>query len=508
MHSIDRHWPVMFVPVIVVLAMLLVAYIVLYGLTGESPQWMISRIDWLSWNTCLNVYIAVIGAIFGWGSILYGLRARRRERIRMRALAGDVSAMPVVSSSANLSLEATTDAMRDEPLTLHWSDKSVVTASQDGLRWQRPKKRDVVILWSEAHLLERWKPYHLFRREKPDPKAPEIIAYGYCLYGRGNAFIEWTDAPESQAAGERLSWERKQRLEEELLSIVTAHTRLPVRSMGSPISSQDTQGKQSRSLRGISLYGSILVQVIVLIPLVTGILALVAPLTRSLILNLSVAIVIGGVGLVLLVADVKGLIAVYRPHAPVPPPIVQLPLVPLVVTPDTTVAIRASLRLRDRLLNILLVAVGLASSVYLVVRALQDFPDTDFQHFSLTNLHALALNMFGLCAIIGIMFVAVGTFSRATIYSADVTGLHRGRGKKALSIPWHDVVILTATVLPPQKLESFDVIEAPPYSNEISWPADARWVRPPEGILADNAGAQFAAIVAARAGVQLTTQWE
>lgn len=56
MHSIDRHWPVMFVPVIVVLAMLLVAYIVLYGLTGESPQWMISRIDWLSWNTCLNVY--------------------------------------------------------------------------------------------------------------------------------------------------------------------------------------------------------------------------------------------------------------------------------------------------------------------------------------------------------------------------------------------------------------------------------------------------------------------
>lgn len=220
------------------------------------------------------------------------------------------------------------------------------------------------------------------------------------------------------------------------------------------------------------------------------------------------AIVIGGVGLVLLVADVKGLIAVYRPHAPVPPPIVQLPLVPLVVTPDTTVAIRASLRLRDRLLNILLVAVGLASSVYLVVRALQDFPDTDFQHFSLTNLHALALNMFGLCAIIGIMFVAVGTFSRATIYSADMTGLHRGRGKKALSIPWHDVVILTATVSPPQKLESFDVIEAPPYSNEISWPADARWVRPPEGILADNAGAQFAAIVAARAGVQLTTQWE
>ena len=59
------------------------------------------------------------------------------------------------------------------------------------------------------------------------------------------------------------------------------------------------------------------------------------------------------------------------------------------------------------------------------------------------------------------------------------------------------------------ELTSLSVQESPPQSKTISWRADARWVRRPDGASpTDNAGAQFAAIVAQRAGVQPTTRWE
>jgi hypothetical protein len=67
--------------------------------------------------------------------------------------------------------------------------------------------------------------------------------------------------------------------------------------------------------------------------------------------------------------------------------------------------------------------------------------------------------------------------------------------------------MLATNVSRPNKLKSFEVIESPPRSQIIAWRADARWVQRPESAPTDDAGAQFAAIVAQRSGLEPTTQW-
>ena len=498
MHSKDRQWPLIFGFAVMLLAIFPIEFVLEYALAGISIQQMVSTVDWYSWNNCSIVILIVAGAIFVATLIRYGFQARRREQRRARALDGNASAMPVVS---DLSPESSADALSHVPLTLHWNNGDVIMATTEGLRWQRPRRRAVSLAWTEARLLERWERGILGARKKP-----EIAEYGYCLYASARKYIEWTDAPAGQVPGDHLSWKEKEQLQHTLLTLVMAHTQLPLRTTANP-ESEDAQ-RQRRFLGGFSLAGSAFVLATVLFPLATALLALVAPLTRSFALNFAVAVVIGGIGLALLVAALRGMLTILRPHTSMPPPVVSLPLVSPAVTDDTRATICVGSRLRDRLLNLLLMVVGLVGSIYLVARALQDFPNTDFKHFSFTNLHALALYMFMLCALLGIMFVGAGTFRRATLFSADAMGLYWGRGRKMQTIPWDDVAILTAIVSLSQHLESFKVTGAPPQSNTVDWPADARWAEPPVGGSADGAGAQFAAIVAHRAGIQPTTRWE
>jgi hypothetical protein len=82
-------------------------------------------------------------------------------------------------------------------------------------------------------------------------------------------------------------------------------------------------------------------------------------------------------------------------------------------------------------------------------------------------------------------------------------------GMKLQTIPWYDVASLTAIYSRPQELESLEVISTPPQSTIITWPASARWMQPPADTLPNvgDAGAQFAAIVAERAGVQPRARW-
>ncbi|HKT40262.1 MAG TPA: hypothetical protein VJR48_17965, partial [Ktedonobacterales bacterium] len=88
---------------------------------------------------------------------------------------------------------------------------------------------------------------------------------------------------------------------------------------------------------------------------------------------------------------------------------------------------------------------------------------------------------------------------------ADERGLYLGRGKAQQFIPWHDIDLFIATVSPDGRL-SFTVIGN---GIRMEWTANARWVQPPEGASTadDDAGAQFAAIVAQRSGIEPTTQW-
>jgi hypothetical protein len=84
-------------------------------------------------------------------------------------------------------------------------------------------------------------------------------------------------------------------------------------------------------------------------------------------------------------------------------------------------------------------------------------------------------------------------------------GLYEGRGKAQRFISWHDIDLFIAAVAP-GGLTSFMVLGN---GIRMEWTANARWVQPPEGASTadDDVGAQFAAIVAQRAGVQPTTQW-
>lgn len=501
MHSKDRRWPITIWLLVFEVSLVPTFFIVGYIFPGETPQQMLSGVDWASSDTCGNVFFVLSVAGLLLTLTRFGVQARRRERIRRQALAGDEDAMPVASSTNDLFPEASAETLQNEPLTLRWANGYVVTATQEGLRWQRPRKRAVLLPWGEARLLELW--------ESQGPPKDDIFEYGYCLYASRNKYVEWTDTPESQFAGERLSWDQKVALHEELLAVVAAHTNLPLRVVPKRQSEQD-QPEQMSVRQKISLAGLGLALFFAAFPLGAGILALVAPLTHSFALNLYTAIVYGGVGLVLLGVIVKGLFDLNHPRTPnpIPPPYVALPYVPSVAL-DVGIAIRFGERPRDRLIWFLLLVASLVSNGYLVFRAIQDFSIMDLNHGTFTDAHKLGLGLLGTCAFIGSMFAAVGAFSRPTVVVADEEGLHRGKGKKRESIAWEDVAMLFTKISRTNELTSLRVLESPPESKTISWRADARWVRRPDGASpAADAGAQFAAIVAQRAGVQTTTQWE
>lgn len=82
-------------------------------------------------------------------------------------------------------------------------------------------------------------------------------------------------------------------------------------------------------------------------------------------------------------------------------------------------------------------------------------------------------------------------------------GLYAGRGKAQRFISWYDIDLFIAAVAP-VGLTSFMVIGN---GIRMEWRADARWEQPPDGAASADAGAQFAAIVAQRSGVQSTSHW-
>lgn len=107
---------------------------------------------------------------------------------------------------------------------------------------------------------------------------------------------------------------------------------------------------------------------------------------------------------------------------------------------------------------------------------------------------------------VGFLLLAILPYiSGAHITQADRLGLRQGRGKRKQYIFWQDIAEFTIE-RPQGAVHDFAVTSA---TQEIRWRADARWVRRPDGASpTDNAGAQFAAIVAQRSGMQPTTRWE
>lgn len=499
MHSKDRYWPL----IVCVDFLLLVVFPVILGAgsaLGILSLWeTIAQVEWASLDTWGQLFgllpIACGFGFFAW----YAFQARRRELFRKRALAGDKRTM-VVATTVNNQLGA--KALTEEPLALRWNKGYIVSATINGLLWQRPKKRDVLVAWSDARLLKRWE-CKWAHQDKTD-----IFEYGYRLYIDSRKFIEWTDAPERQLSGESdISWEQKDALQSQLLAIITARTNLPVRFIESSSGTQKKRGKRRR-FGWVALVNLALFLLFAGVPLTTGVLALTAPFTRNLALNLVVATLYGGVGLLLLVLIAHAVIAVGRPDEPtLPPPTAELPLVPLATLKSSHVALRATIPSKQRVVSLILFIVCLLGATCLEILSYQDFPISDTAHPRLSDAHQVIQALFFTCTFIVLILLGVGAFSRAEVLHADDTVLHWGKRKKRQSILWADVAILAAQVSAKGRLESFRITEAPPQSRTIGWPANARWVQTPEGASSDDVGAQFAAIVAQRAGVQPTTEW-
>lgn len=500
MHSRDRRWPIVYLPLVALIPVIVVILVFPTSLVTMAEQ-----IDWTSLETYANLMALIAWIVFCSVAVVASFRARQREQRRAGAIAGDETAMPLASIELDLpSITSAADAMR-EPLTLRWADSSIIVATGEGLLWRRTRKRDILIVWHEARLFETGERFSPNENEKTKAKRAEIFQYRYCLYANMRKFIEWTDAPTSSTTGEQLSWQQKDHLQRQLLAMVHARTSLPLREVAR-ISSGQVPADNPGHLRWIYLLHLALLLPFAAIPLTTGVLAITAPLTRTLALNLYVAILCGGTGLALVSAGVWALFRLFHPWSVTPPP--PAITLPTANTGNPTTIIRFGLNRWSRLLDTLLLIYAVVSSVYILFRSITDFPSSVAKHASFHDPHSFLLPLFFMYACIGVVFISSGVFSRAEQRCIDNEGLYWGRGKKRQSIPWVDVAMLKVEVAASGRLTSFKVIEAPPQSRTITWPADARWVQRPDGVSPDNAGAQFAAIVAQRAGIQPTAAWE
>ena len=502
MHSQDRHWRATSLVLTGLVALGLAVLSGLFTLSDFSLPTMLQMIDGSSCSTWWTIFsFAAFAALIPYFVKHYVVLAGQREQCRKLALTGDYNAMPIVKAQVDESLAARESAAQTEPLTLRWRNGENIAATTASLLWRRRHKRDVVLAWGEARLLERWDARNISKYDKVS-----VIQYGYCLYANCRKFIEWTDAPEDRNNGQDLSLEQQQRLHEEFLAIVMARTGLPLRAVargGKPAPRQ-----KSDLLSRFSLSSAAFVLAIPSLPLATAILALVAPLTHVPALNIYTAVTLGAAGLMLLRMPV---ITIWRTIWPPPPRSADLPIslppAPVLPRPDAPIAIktRSSIEQNPRVVLLSLLVVG---NIYPLIGAIQEIGFDQLGHGDLVHLPKLTAELLMLCLACDILVLCAFSIGCSSTLLADEEGLHWRYGKKQQSIAWSDISSLHVSVSSSGTLESFALVEEPSTLGPFDWPANARWVNPPEGAAPDNAGTQFAAIVAQRAGVQPTTQWE
>ena len=309
-----------------------------------------------------------------------------------------------------------------------------------------------------------------------------------------------------QDIDEALTDEREDQTQEALLADIMANTRLPLQVVTQGRASE-FQGQRRGIFRRVSLTGVAILLAMPIIPLATAILALVAPLTHTPALNLYTAVTLGAVGLRVLWLPVEGIRdAIWPPERPLMSSL-RLPPAPLLTHPQASIAIRAPSSRRQAPMPFLL-TILVVGNIYPLVRAFIDYPRSKSSPGNPVSFTKLAADGVIICLIIAVPLLLKFLFERSPTLLADETGLHWGKGKKRKTIHWSDVARLAAHASAPDTLEFFTATERPPRRNAVSWPANAQWARRPEGVSADDVGAQFAAIVAQRAGVQPTTQWE
>jgi hypothetical protein len=428
-----------------------------------------------------------------------GLVMRHDERMRARAMLGDTAGMPLARKQPTRLIDG--DAAR-KPLELTWNlqgKTGAITANDAGLVLTRPKRQDVHLAWGEMRLFE----VGFIVQGRDIESLP-----GYCAYGGVGQYIEWPGQLVSlkPKMDQDPSLEEYRQRQAALLSLVVTRTGLPLRTLVperavTGVMELPTVRMVRRANRALGVLFWVLA---VVTSLIAGVLSLTLPLTRTLAFNIYVAMVSVMFGMHLLRPAKRAVLAFIR-SAEMPPPVV-LPYVPAGLQSYASVALKVTSDPRKRLSALLLGLLLLGTYIPLWFSRF-DFPRSYYVDQSITNLYGdLRFVVLLVGMLMGCFYLMTAIFSlprHPAGPQADERGLSLGRGKAQRVIPWCDIDLLIVGVSS-GKLMSFT---ANGNGIRVDWPADARWVRRPEGAPTDDAGAQFAAIVAQRSGVQPTAQW-
>lgn len=489
MHSHALHWPKLLwtLGIIVVLA-------VVYAIAPmpfEKPYIDPGFVAAVTILLILPLFYLALGA---------GLVMRHDERMRARAILGDTIGMPL----ARMQPARLNDGdIPHKPLELTWNlqgKTGAITASDAGLLLKRPRKHDVHLAWAEIRLFEVGFIYQ-GRYIAPVP--------GYCVYGGASQYIEWP----GQLVSSKPKTDRDPSLEEyrqrqtALQSLVVARSGLPLRTLVPDRAATGNMELPTARMvrRGNRALEALFCVLAVATSLIAGVLSFTLPLTRTLAFNIYVALVAFILGIYLLRPAIRVVrLCIRFAEPPVP---VILPQAPIHQNATAAVIIEEPLH-RGKRLGLLLLGVLLVGVLVPLRLSRSDFPRSYYADQSITNVYGdlRFVVLFGF--VIGASLIVraiLPSLLRAVGPRVDEMGLYEGRGKAQRFISWHDIDLFIAAVAP-GGLTSFMVLGN---GIRLEWTANARWVQPPEGASTadDDVGAQFAAIVAQRAGVQPTTQW-
>jgi hypothetical protein len=487
MHSHARHWP-KFLWTLGIIVILAVVY-------NVAPMPFVK--PYIDSGTVAAVTIVLILPLFSL-TLVAGLIMRHDEHMRARAILGDTAGMPLARKQP-ARLNDSDEARK--PLELTWNMRGktgTLTASDTGLVLRRPRRQDVHLAWGEIRLFE----VGYIHQGENIASVP-----GYCVYGGDGQYIEWPGQLVSLKPTIDSSLEEYRLRQTALLSLVVARTGLPLRTLMHELSTTgEMELPTARMVRkGGRALGALFFVLAVVTSLIAGVLSLTLPLTRTLAFNIYVSIVSVVYGIYLLRPAQRAVLAFIR-SAEMPLPVV-LPHVPAGLQPNTSVALKVVSDPRKRLGSLLHGFLLLGTLIPLWFSRF-DFPRSYYVDQSITNLYGdLRFVVFLVGMLMGYFYLMTAIFSlprHPAGPQADERGLYLGRGKAQQFIPWRDIDLFIATVSPSGPTSYM----ATGNGIRMEWTANALWVQPPDGAAFAAAGAQFAAIVAQRAGVQPTTQWE
>jgi hypothetical protein len=502
MHSSDRHtrWVAFFVALMSVLIIgpTLVALGAIDWLTsGFAPSHVWQDINWA--DVLGNLGLASLV----WVLWHYSRDARQRERLRARALAGDLAMMPeaVVPGASDLALEAP-----QLPIEYLWHGGAATTgviANEQGLVWRRPRKRDVLVPWSQARLFEVWDFSILSER-----------LAGYTLYGRGSEFIDWFDArtdARKKHSAEGLSFDEMRRRERILVQLITARTSLPLRTLSPELMRDESKpaldhtppvAAQLQLRRRLWVFALSLLALFAAVPLVEAVAILLVPLTRTTSFNRYAAATMATLGLFILGFAIKLLAGDRRHRSASPAPSVLLPTA--LPEADGTYRIVWSASWRQRIFGAL-VGLALLPDVPIVFIAYADFETrNEIGRLRLSFPHNAVTYMLFFILMLGLVSCSIAVFEKSKSVVANFAGIATDNGKQQDTLRWDEIVVLLARTSR-GKIESYAVIADDIGHTEIGWPAGVHWDPAPRYPGQPEAGPALAAIAAERTGLTWIT---